>query len=146
MNGARFKVVIASGHFNDWNVKTSDVTQGTSFLLYPWVLDIFSFDLLRRFNHSEIEMLIAPRAFTIDPGAIDRVIVAQRRFADGEMSRVKQLYRALGIPEKGRVARFNGRHMINRTEAYPFLDQWLNWTPMKQEVASVGPAYPFPVI
>src|SRR4029078_7342811 len=97
----RFKVVISSGHFNDWNVKTTDLTQGTSFLFYPSVLDMFSFDLLRRFNHSEIAMLVAPRAFMIEAGATDGVIIAPRRFADAEMTRVEELYRALGNPEKG---------------------------------------------
>ena len=82
----RFKVVISSGHFNDWNVKTTDLTQGTSFLFYPSVLDMFSFDLLRRFNHSEIAMLVAPRAFMIEAGATDGVIIAPRRFADAEMT------------------------------------------------------------
>ena len=31
----RFKAVICSGHFNDWSAKTTDLTQGTSFLFYP---------------------------------------------------------------------------------------------------------------
>lgn len=127
----RFKVVISSGHFNDWNVKTTDLTQGTSFLFYPSVLDMFSFDMLRQFNHSEIAMLIAPRAFMIEAGARDGVIVAPRRFANEEMSRVEDLYRALGIPEKGRVARFDGPHMVNGTESFPFLDRWLGWSPLK---------------
>ena len=108
----RFQVVISSGHFNDWDVKTSDVTQGTSFLFYPSVLDMFSFGLLPRFSHSEIAMLIAPR-----------------RFAEVEMMRVEELYRRLGIPEKGQVARFDGPHRIDGAEAYPFLDRWLEWTP-----------------
>ena len=64
------QVVITRGHFNDWDVKTSDLTQGTSFLCYPYVLDMFRFDLvLRRLNHSEIGMLVAPRAFMIEAGA-----------------------------------------------------------------------------
>ena len=125
----RFKVVIASGHFNDWNVKTSDLTQGTSFLFYPAVLDMFSFGLLPRFNHSEIAMLVAPRPFMIEAGDRDGVIVAPRRFADMEMHRVEQLYQALGIAEKGRVARFDGPHRIDGAEAYAFLDRWLHWVP-----------------
>lgn len=128
----RFKVVVASGHFNDWNVKTSDLTQGTSFLFYPAVLDMFSFGLLPRFNHSEIGMMIAPRAFMIEAGAKDGVIIAPRRFADLEMQRVEELYQALGIAGKGRVARFNGPHKIDGTEAYAFLDRWLNWVPVKR--------------
>jgi dienelactone hydrolase len=128
----RFKVVISSGHFNDWDVKTSDITQGTSFLFYESVLDMFSFNLLPRFSHSEVAMLIAPRPFMIEAGAKDGVIIAPRRFADLEMSRVEELYRRLGIPEKGRVARFDGPHQVNGAEAYPFLDHWLNWTPVAE--------------
>ena len=128
----RFKVVVSSGHFNDWDVKTSDITQGTSFLFYGSVLDMFSFNLLPRFSHSEIAMLIAPRPFMIEAGAKDGVIIAPRRFADLEMSRVEELYRRLGIPEKGRVARFDGPHQVNGVEAYPFLDRWLNWTPVAE--------------
>ena len=133
----RFQVVIASGHFNDWNVKTTDLTQGTSFLFYPNSIDMFSFGLLPRFNHSEIAMLIAPRPFMIEAGSRDGVIIAPRRFADLEMSRVEELYRALGIPEKGRVARFEGPHKIDGAEAYPFLDRWLGWTaPRKKELTA----------
>ncbi|MCX6622637.1 MAG: dienelactone hydrolase family protein, partial [Acidobacteria bacterium] len=121
----RFRVVITSGHFNEWNVKTTDLTQGTSFLFYPAAFDMYNFDLLRRFNHSEIGMLVAPRAFLIEVGDRDGVVVAPRRWPDVEMERVVELYRALGIPERGRIARFDGPHMINGVEAYRFLDRWL---------------------
>ena len=49
--------------------------------------------------------------------------------ARNELARVTELYRKLGIPEKGRVARFDGPHKVDGSEAYPFLDQMLNWTP-----------------
>jgi dipeptidyl aminopeptidase/acylaminoacyl peptidase len=38
----RFQVVISSGHFNDWNVKTTDLTQGTSYVFYFNVVDQYS--------------------------------------------------------------------------------------------------------
>src|SRR5205085_4514247 len=38
-------------------------------------------------------------------------------------------FRKLGIPERGRVARFDGPHRIDGTESYPFLDRWLDWQP-----------------
>jgi hypothetical protein len=90
---------------------------------------MFSFNLLRRFNHSEVAMLVAPRPFMIEAGARDGVIIAPRRFAELEMGRVGELYRSLGIPERARIARFDGPHRIDGTEAYAFLDRWLNWTP-----------------
>ncbi len=126
----RFKVVISSGHFNDWSVKTTDLTQGTSFLFYPKNFDMFNFDLLTRFSHAEIAMLTAPRPFMIEVGDRDGVVIAPRRFADLEMKRVEDLYAALGIPDQGKVARFNGPHRIDGTETFQFLDRWLNWRPV----------------
>jgi dienelactone hydrolase len=127
----RFQVVICSGHFNDWNLKTTDLTQGTSFLFYKDTFDMFNFDLLHRFNHSELAALTAPRAFMVEIGSRDGVEIEPRRFVDIELARVTELYRKLGIPEKGQVARFEGPHRIDGAEAYPFLDKMLNWTPRR---------------
>jgi hypothetical protein len=125
----RFKAVICSGHFNDWNFKTTDLTEGTSFLFYKDTFDMFNFDILHKFNHSDLAALIAPRAFMIEIGSRDSVEIEPRRFVDLELERVTALYRQLGIPEKGRIARFDGPHKIDGSEAFPFLDKMLNWTP-----------------
>ena len=119
----RFQVVIASGHFNDWNVKTTDVTQGTSFAFHPDVFDQYNFGLLRQFNHSDLASLIAPRAFMIEIGAQDGVEVMPRSLVDREIDKVLEIYRKLGIPEKGQVSRFNGPHMVDGHGTYPFLDR-----------------------
>lgn len=121
----RFKVVINSGHYNDWNLKTTDLTEGTSFLFYKNAFDMFQFGVLQSLSHSELAMLIAPRACLIEIGDRDGIVIAPRRFADLEMQRVEDLYRRLGIPEKGRVARFDGPHRIDGKEAFEFLDRWL---------------------
>jgi dienelactone hydrolase len=121
----RFKVVISSGHFNDWSTKTTDVTLGTSFLFYPNNFDMFNWDLLTRFSHSEIAMLTAPRAFMIEVGDQDGVVVAPRRLADAEMERVLRFYKSVGLSERARVARFDGPHKIHGVEAFEFLDRWL---------------------
>jgi dienelactone hydrolase len=123
----RFKVVICSGHFNDWNSKTTDPTEGTSFLFYKDTFDMFNFDLLHKFNHSDIAALMPPRAFMVEIGSADGVVMEPRRFVDMELARVTDLYRKLGIPGKGRVARFHGPHKVHGAEAYPFLDEMLNW-------------------
>ncbi len=125
----RFKVIVSSGHFNDWNLKTSDLTEGTSFLFHADHFDMFNFGLLKTFNHSDLAMLCAPRPYMIEVGDKDGIVMTPRRFVDVEMSRFEDLYRKLGIPERGRVARFDGPHRIDGTEAYPFLDRWLNWRP-----------------
>lgn len=121
----RFKVVITSGHFNDWSTKTTDITLGTSFLFYANNFDMFNWDLLNNFSHSEIAMLTAPRPFMIEVGDKDGIVVAPRRLADTEMDRVMSLYKSLGIPERARIARFDGPHKIDGVEAFKFLDHWL---------------------
>jgi dienelactone hydrolase len=125
----RFQVVISSGHFNDWNVKTTDLTQGTSYVFYFNVVDQYNFGMLGQFNHSDLASLIAPRAFMIEIGDHDGVVIAPRGMVDREIEKALEVYRKLGIPEKGQVSRFNGPHMVSGHDAYPFLDRYLNWNP-----------------
>jgi len=127
----RFQVIICSGHFNDWNFKTTDLTEGTSFLFYKDTFDMFNFDLLHNFNHADLASLTAPRAFMIEIGSQDGVVIEPRRFVDIELGRVTELYRLLGIPEKGRIARFDGPHKIDGSRTYAFLDEMLHWTPRR---------------
>jgi hypothetical protein len=126
----RFQVVISSGHFIDWNVKTTDLTQGTAFPLYFNVMDQYNFGVLGNFNHSDLASLIAPRAFMVEMGDSDGVIVAPRSLVDREIDKVLEIYRKLRIPDKGAVSRFAGPHMVNGSGTYPFLDRWLNWKPV----------------
>jgi dienelactone hydrolase len=128
----RFKVVICSGHFNDWDLKTTDLTEGTSYAFYPNDLDMYNFDILHSFNHADIAWLVAPRAFMVEIGDRDSVIIVPRCFVDAELARVEELYRCLGISERGRIARFDGPHRIDGKQAFPFLDQWLGWTPKSE--------------
>lgn len=124
----RFRVVISSGHFNDWSTKTTDLTQGTSFLFYPNNFDMFNFNLLTRFSHSELAMLIAPRAFLIEVGDRDGVVVVPRRAADAEMERAMSVYAEMKLSERGKIARFAGPHKVDGTEAFAFLDRMFEWT------------------
>ena len=126
----RFQVVISSGHFNDWNVKTTDLTQGTAFPFYFNVVDQYNFGMLGQFNHSDLASLIAPRAFMVEMGDYDGVIVAPRSLADREIDKALEVYRKLGIPEKGQVSRFPGPHMVDGRGTFPFLDRCLSWTPV----------------
>ncbi|HUQ90160.1 MAG TPA: prolyl oligopeptidase family serine peptidase [Bryobacteraceae bacterium] len=125
----RFRAVISSGHFNDWNVKTTDLTQGTAYPFYFNVFDQYNFGMLGQFNHSDLASLIAPRAFLVEMGDQDGVIVAPRSLVDRELDKVLEVYRKLGIPDQGQVARFPGPHKIDGREAYAFLDRVLQWTP-----------------
>jgi len=123
----RFKAVVCSGYFNDWNIKTTDLTEGTSFLFYKDTFDMFNFGMLDKFNHSDLAMLTAPRAFMIEIGVRDGIVVEPRRFVEAELARVMDVYRKLGIAEKGRVARFDGPHRVDGVEAFPFIDRMLGW-------------------
>jgi hypothetical protein len=128
----RFQVVISSGHFNDWNVKTTDLTQGTSYTFYFNVVDQYNFGMLGQFNHSDLASLIAPRAFMVEIGDHDGVEVMPRSMVDREIDKALEIYRKLGIPEKGQVSRFNGPHMVDGHGSYPFLDRCLNWNPISK--------------
>ncbi len=63
----------------------------------------------------------------VEIGSRDSVEVEPRRFVELELARVTDLYRKLGIPEKGAVARFDGPHKIDGSQAYTFIDTALNW-------------------
>ncbi len=127
----RFQAVICSGHFNEWTAKTVDLTMGTAYPHYANVADQYNFGMLNRFDHSDLAALIAPRAFLIEMGDADGVIVEPRAIADREIDQALEPWRFLGIPRSGRVARFDGPHRIDGAEAYPFLDEHLNWTPRR---------------
>ena len=128
----RFQVVISSGHFNDWNVKTTDLTQGTSYTFYFNVVDQYNFGMLGQFNHSDLASLIAPRAFMVEIGDHDGVEIMPRSMVDREIDKALEVYRKLGVPEKGQVSRFNGPHMVDGHGTYPFLDRCLNWNPVSK--------------
>lgn len=126
----RFKVIVSSGHFNDWNIKTSDVTEGTSFLFHADCFDMFNFNLLHSFSHAEIAMLTAPRAFAVEIGDRDAVVVLPHRFVEFEMNRVGELYRKLGLADRFLIAAFAGPHKIDGHQVYPFLDRLLRGKPL----------------
>jgi dienelactone hydrolase len=125
----RFRAVVCSGHFNDWTVKTTDITLGTAYPHYANVFDMYNFNLLNEFGHADLASLIAPRAFMVEMGDSDGVIVEPRALADAEIDRVLEIYRRLGIPEKGACARFPGPHRIDGPEAFAFLHRSLDWSP-----------------
>jgi dienelactone hydrolase len=127
----RFKVVICSGHFNDWAAKTTDLTMGTAYPHYANVEDQYNFGMLDGFDHSDLASLIAPRAFMVEMGDTDGIVVEPRWAADREIEQALEPFRKLGIRTKGRVARFDGPHRIDGAEAYAFLDEQLNFKPAR---------------
>ena len=84
--------------------KTTDLTQGTSYVFYFNVVDQYNFGMLGQFNHSDLASLIAPRAFMVEIGDHDGVVIAPRSMVDREIDKALEVYRKLGIPEKGKSA------------------------------------------
>ncbi|MFN7921788.1 MAG: prolyl oligopeptidase family serine peptidase [Bryobacteraceae bacterium] len=125
----RFRAVISSGHFNHWAAKTTDLTLGTCYMLYPSVLDMYGFGVLNVLDHSGLAALIAPRPFLVEQGDLDGVIVEPRSLVEREFDQVKAAYRAIGAESRARIARFNGPHRVDGVEAFQFLDEVLSWTP-----------------
>jgi len=125
----RFRVVIASGHFNHWQAKTTDLTIGTSYLLYPEVTDMYNFGVLNSLDHSDLAALIAPRPFFIEMGEQDGVIVEPRMLVENEIRQVEEEYRRQGVAGRFAVGRFDGPHRIDGAAAFDFLDRALGWSP-----------------
>ncbi len=128
----RFKVVICTANYNDDTLKTTDLTQSASYLFYPYI-DPYNFGVLNEFTHSEMAFMVAPRAFMAEVGELDGVVMTPKRFPEIEMQRVEELYRRLGIPEKGRMSRHGGGHIVYGVDAFPFLDRHLNFKPIMEQ-------------
>jgi len=126
---SRFKAIISAGDFNETTLKNTDLTEGTSFLFYGPVLDRYIFGWLKYFSDSMLARLIAPRAFMIEMGDSDPVIIEPRRFLDLEIAAFIDVFWRLGIRQRTGVARFAGPHEINGIKTFAFLDQVLNWNP-----------------
>jgi dienelactone hydrolase len=117
-----YKVVVCAGHFNDWAAKTTDPEASTCYL---WHNDdeMYNFDLLNRFNHSDLAALICPRPFMAEMGQQDAV--TPRPWADREYAKVAALYAQLGLAERTEIHWGEGGHQIFAERSYPFLDRWL---------------------
>ena len=110
----RFKAVVCSGHFNDWSVKTTDLTMGSSYMYYADHLDMYNHGLLPKFSHAELAGLLKPRPLLVEMGSEDGVMAAPRRLVDDEIAR-----------SGAQAARFTGGHRIDGVEAFAFLDRHL---------------------
>ena len=121
-----YRVVIASGDFNEWIYKNATTDHGYS-MIYHNVWEVFEWNLGHTFNHSDLAALIAPRPFMVERGHNDGVALDE--WVAAEYARVRRLYAKLGIPDKTTIEFFNGPHKIHGKGTYRFLQQHLNWPP-----------------
>jgi hypothetical protein len=85
---------------------------------------MYNFDMLNRFNHSDLAALICPRPFMAEQGQQDAV--TPRPWADREYAKVAALYAQLGLAERTEIHWGEGGHQIFAERSYPFLDRWLH--------------------
>ena len=118
----RLKVVVCSGHFNNWARKTTDGEYRSAYMVTN-DREMYNFGLLKRFDHGEFAALICPRPFMAELG--DQDLVMPHAWASREYARVRRLYAALGISERTRLHWGHGGHQIYATSAFRFLARWL---------------------
>lgn len=123
----RFKAVVCSGHFNDWQRKTTDLTFKPSCYLYHPDEDMYNFDLLEQMDHVMLATLRAPRPFAVEAGTRDGVF--RIKWVRREFRRVKAIYHRLGAAEKAQLFEFDGPHEVCGKDTFPFLDRWLRHQP-----------------
>ena len=118
----RLKVVVCSGHYNDWAAKTTDGEYRAAYMVTN-DREMYNFGLLKRFNHGEFAALICPRPFMVELG--DQDLVMPHAWATREYTPVRRLYASLGIPERTRLHWGHGGHQNYATRSFRFLAHWL---------------------
>jgi len=118
----RLQVIVCSGHFNCWTLKTTDGEYRSAYMATN-DREMYNFGLLNRFDHGEFAALICPRPFMVELG--DQDLVMPHAWASREYERVRRLYAALGLAERTRIHWGHGGHQIFATRAFPFLERWL---------------------
>lgn len=117
-----YSMVICSGDFNEWVVKTTSIDNGHSYMYLP-EYEMYEFDFANKFNYSELAGLIAPRPFMVERGHQDQV--GEDEWVAFEYAKVRKLYYKLGIEEKTDIEFFDGPHEINGVGTFQFLDRHL---------------------
>jgi len=118
----RLKVIVPSGHFNDWRSKiTADYT-ATSYLRHPDE-DFYNWDVLHRFTHVELITMMSPRPVCIEFGQRDGITTPEwTAYAWKQLTAVRD---HLGLADRIELAHYDGVHEIHGVETFDFLDRFL---------------------
>ncbi len=118
----RLKVIVPSGHFNDWRSKITADDTSTSYLLHPDE-DFYNWDILHRFTHVELIAMMAPRPVCIEFGQRDGITTpAWTAYAWNQLVAVRD---HLGLADRIELAHYDGVHEIHGVETFDFLDRFL---------------------
>ncbi|MGI6081818.1 MAG: alpha/beta hydrolase family protein [Limnochordia bacterium] len=120
----QYAVVICSGDFNEWIMKTVSVDFFSSYM-FTGEYEIFEFGLGESFNHAEMVYLIAPRPFMVERGHNDGCSTDE--WVAFEYAKVRYLYDQMGIGDLTELEIFSGGHEINLQGTLRFLDRHLGW-------------------
>jgi hypothetical protein len=119
---ARYKAVVCGGDFNEWIVKLTTPDEPWSYV-YTVEYEILEWNMAHVANHAELAMLMAPRRFMVERGHRDGVGIDE--WVAYEYARVRRFFDEKGIPERTRIAWFNGPHRVDGPAALEFLREAL---------------------
>ena len=117
----RLAAVVCSGHFNDWQAKTTGRNE-TSYL-YTENASMYVSGILARFNHGDLAALACPRPFLVEVGDADWVV--RQEWVEHEFARARAVYEARGAADRIELWWGRGGHQVFGERSFEFLDQWL---------------------
>jgi hypothetical protein len=117
---------ICSASFNEFINKCIGLDSEQSYMFHA-SHEIYEFDAGQTFGHGEMAFLIAPRPFMVERGHRDAVGIDE--WVAFEYAKIRRLYVDLGLPDQTDIAFFDGGHVIDGRQTFPFLDRHLGWSP-----------------
>ena len=122
----RISPVVVAGYFSDWKARLFDDAKGYMPIRSE---EMYSWDILNSFNHSDLAAMICPRPVFVEHG-IDHG-PNWMIWSGAEYEHVESLYAQLGIVDRQRFYPFPGGHETGTEVAFQFLDKWLAFTPKR---------------
>ena len=126
----RLAVVVPSGHFNDWRTKITSDKLATSFLLHPNE-DMYNWNVLHRFTHPELIVMMTPRPVCIEFGLRDGITTPE--WTAYAWKQVEQFRDHLGLGDRVQLATFDGVHEVKGEQSFEFLDRFLRDRPVGKQ-------------
>lgn len=131
----RIKASVSIGWFNDRLKKNTlmpggDIVNPMYFITRIGRDEFFHPGMLNYFGDAEEGWLTAPRAIMIQNGIHDTNMYAGH--AHPEFEKLHTMYEKLGIPEKAVLDLPDVGHAVSIDNSFPFLDKWLNNTPISK--------------
>jgi len=117
----RLAAVVCSGHFNDWQAKTTG--RNPASYLNTENASMYVSGILTRFNHGDLAALACPRPFLVESGDEDWVV--RRDWVEREYERARGIYAAHGAQDRIELVWEQGGHQVFGRRSFEFLDRWL---------------------